>query len=216
MFLPIVLVLTTIGSFSVGGGINDLFLMLGVGLVAYAMGRMHYPIAPLVIGVILGGLFDETFRRSLLLSDGDLGVFVTRPRCRDFAVPQRGVDRFASARVSPPVSRPAGPAVNHEAMTMYAVCVTFDVHPNVFDAFLERVCRQARDSLAKEPGCHRFDVWTDPVRPASVYLYEIYNNAEAFGAHLATDHFRAFDAETKDMVAAKSVETWSGLNTASV
>ncbi len=79
VFLPVVMVLTTIGSFSVGGGINDLFLMIGVGFVAYAMKVMHYPIAPLVIGVILGGLFDETFRRSLLISDGDLAVFVSRP-----------------------------------------------------------------------------------------------------------------------------------------
>ncbi len=79
VFLPIVMVLTTIGSFSVGGGMNDLFLMFGVGLLAYAMNLMHYPIAPLVIGVILGGLFDKTFRRSLLISDGDLSVFFTRP-----------------------------------------------------------------------------------------------------------------------------------------
>ena len=79
VFLPLVMVLTTIGSFSVGGGINDLYLMIGVGLVAYFMNLMHYPIAPLVIGVILGGLFDETFRRSLLISDGDLSVFVSRP-----------------------------------------------------------------------------------------------------------------------------------------
>jgi putative tricarboxylic transport membrane protein len=79
VFLPVVMVLTTIGSFSVGGGINDLFLMIGVGLVAYAMNKMHYPIAPLVIGVILGGLFDETFRRSLLISDGDMTVFFSRP-----------------------------------------------------------------------------------------------------------------------------------------
>ena len=79
IFLPIVLVLTTIGAFSVGGGINDLYLMMGVGVLAYFMAMMKYPIAPLVIGVILGGLFDETFRRSLLLSDGDLSVFVSRP-----------------------------------------------------------------------------------------------------------------------------------------
>ena len=79
VFLPIVMVLTTIGSFSVGGGINDLYLMLGVGIVAYFMNLMKYPIAPLVIGVILGGLFDETFRRSLLISGGDLGVFGSRP-----------------------------------------------------------------------------------------------------------------------------------------
>ncbi|WP_170339470.1 tripartite tricarboxylate transporter permease [Ruegeria arenilitoris] len=79
VFLPVVMVLTTIGSFSVGGGVNDLYLMLGVGFVAYFMNLMKYPIAPLVIGVILGGLFDETFRRSLFLSDGDLSVFVSRP-----------------------------------------------------------------------------------------------------------------------------------------
>ncbi len=79
VFLPIVMVLTTIGSFSVGGGINDLYLMLGVGFVAYFMNLLKYPIAPLVIGVILGGLFDETFRRSLLISGGDLAVFVSRP-----------------------------------------------------------------------------------------------------------------------------------------
>ncbi|MEM7216386.1 MAG: tripartite tricarboxylate transporter permease [Pseudomonadota bacterium] len=79
VFLPVVMVLTTIGSFSVGGGINDLFLMFGVGMLAYAMNLMHYPIAPLVIGVILGGLFDETLRRSLLISDGDLSIFFNRP-----------------------------------------------------------------------------------------------------------------------------------------
>jgi putative tricarboxylic transport membrane protein len=79
VFLPIVMVLTTIGSFSVGGGINDLYLMLGVGFVAYFMNLLKYPIAPLVIGVILGGLFDETFRRSLLISGGDLAVFASRP-----------------------------------------------------------------------------------------------------------------------------------------
>lgn len=79
VFLPIVMVLTTIGSFSVGGGINDLYLMLGVGFVAYFMKLQKFPIAPLVIGVILGGLFDETFRRALLISGGDVMVFLSRP-----------------------------------------------------------------------------------------------------------------------------------------
>lgn len=79
VFLPVVMVLTTIGSFSVGGGINDLYLMLGVGAVAYAMNLLKYPIAPLVIGVILGSLFDETFRRSLFLAGGNPSVFFSRP-----------------------------------------------------------------------------------------------------------------------------------------
>ncbi|SLN38292.1 tripartite tricarboxylate transporter permease [Pseudooctadecabacter jejudonensis] len=50
-----------------------------VRFVAYFMNLLQYPIAPLVIGVILGGLFDETFRRSLLISGGDLAVFASRP-----------------------------------------------------------------------------------------------------------------------------------------
>ena len=79
VFLPVVLVLVTIGSFSVGGGINDLYLMLGVGLAATALIAMRYPIAPLVIGVILGGLLDESVRRALLIADGDLTVFASRP-----------------------------------------------------------------------------------------------------------------------------------------
>lgn len=79
VFLPVVMVLTTIGSYSVGGGINDLYLMLGVGFVAYFMKMLKFPIAPLVIGVILGGLFDETLRRSLLISGGDITVFASRP-----------------------------------------------------------------------------------------------------------------------------------------
>ena len=79
IFLPVVLILTTIGSFSVGGGINDLFLMVVVGLFSYGLIKMQYPIAPLVIGVILGGLFDETFRRSLLVADGDLIAVLSRP-----------------------------------------------------------------------------------------------------------------------------------------
>ncbi len=79
VFLPIVMVLTTIGSFSVGGGINDLYLMLAIGLVSYFLVMLKYPIAPLVIGVILGGMFDENLRRSLMIADGDFMVFLSRP-----------------------------------------------------------------------------------------------------------------------------------------
>ncbi|MEM9604032.1 MAG: tripartite tricarboxylate transporter permease [Pseudomonadota bacterium] len=79
LFLPVVMVLTTLGSFSVGGGINDLYLMLAVGVVAYFLGVLKFPIAPLVIGVILGGLFDESLRRALLITGGDLSEALARP-----------------------------------------------------------------------------------------------------------------------------------------
>ena len=93
-------------------------------------------------------------------------------------------------------------------MAEFAVCVTFRIEPGHDAAFGRLVAAQARASL-EEPGCRVFDVWCDPARPEEVFLYEIYDDAAAFDAHLATAHFRSFDAETRGMVAAKTVVTWT-------
>lgn len=92
---------------------------------------------------------------------------------------------------------------------MLVVTVTFEARPDHAAAFLGRARRQAADSLAKEEGCHRFDVCTDPNRPERVFLYEIYTDRAAFDLHLASAHFKAFDADAGAMVAAKLVETWA-------
>lgn len=92
---------------------------------------------------------------------------------------------------------------------MYVVTVLFRVEPAQAAGFLERVRRQAADSLAAEPGCRRFDVCHDPARPGMVFLYEIYDDRAAFDAHLASHHFRAFDAEAGPVTLEKTVETWT-------
>lgn len=92
---------------------------------------------------------------------------------------------------------------------MFVVTVTFETAPEHAATFLARVRQQARDSLANEPGCHRFDVCTDPERPERVFLYELYADAATFQAHLATAHYQAFDAEAGAMLVSKSVETWN-------
>ncbi|MGI9463684.1 MAG: putative quinol monooxygenase, partial [Aestuariivirgaceae bacterium] len=56
--------------------------------------------------------------------------------------------------------------------------------------------------------CRRFDVCTDPDRPERVFLYEIYDDRAAFDAHLASDHFKAFDAEVVPITLDKVVGTW--------
>lgn len=95
---------------------------------------------------------------------------------------------------------------------MYAVCVTFDIRPDAFAAFVLRIQRQAADSLALEPGCHHFDVWTDDVRTSAVYLYEFYTDRRAFEDHLASSHFKDFERETQDMIVSKHVETWTNMH----
>ena len=91
---------------------------------------------------------------------------------------------------------------------MFAVSVVFDVAPSHAEGFLGRVKQQAKDSLEAEPDCHRFDVLVDPERPVRVFLYELYSNRAAFDQHLASAHFKAFDAEVAPMTLDKRVETW--------
>lgn len=91
---------------------------------------------------------------------------------------------------------------------MFAVIVTFRVLPGYFGRFLPLMEENARKSLSLEPGCRVFDVCTDPDRPDEIFLYELYDDAEAFQTHLESAHFKAFDAEVAAMVADKQVATY--------
>ena len=79
LFMPIIGVLCIIGSYSLGLNIFNLYLMLPVGIICYFLNNMGYPIAPLVIGVILGPMADENLRRALMVSQGSFMPVFTRP-----------------------------------------------------------------------------------------------------------------------------------------
>jgi putative tricarboxylic transport membrane protein len=53
--------------------------MYVIGVVGYGMRRFDFPVAPAIIGMILGPLAEQQFRRALAISQGDLSVFLTRP-----------------------------------------------------------------------------------------------------------------------------------------
>ena len=57
----------------------DVYVMVGFGLVGFVLRQFNYPMAPLVLGIVLGDLLEKNLRRGLVLSDGDLMPFVTRP-----------------------------------------------------------------------------------------------------------------------------------------
>ncbi len=90
------------------------------------------------------------------------------------------------------------------------VVVRFRIASHATEAFLSRVKRQADDSLRLEAACNRFDVARHPTDATQVLLYETYRDAAAFAEHLKSDHFLAFDAETRDWVESKTVERWEG------
>ena len=79
VFMPVIAMLCVIGSYSLGLNIFNLYLMLPVGIICYFLTTMGYPIAPLVIGVILGPMADENLRRALMVSEGSFLPVFQRP-----------------------------------------------------------------------------------------------------------------------------------------
>ena len=55
--------------------------MVVFGIIGYLMREMDYPVAPMILGIILGDILDKNLRRALILSDGNLLPFFTRPIC---------------------------------------------------------------------------------------------------------------------------------------
>lgn len=77
--MPVVFVLCVIGTYALSQRIFDIYIMVFFGLVGFVLRQMKYPMAPLVLGIILGDLLDKSLRRGLTLSDGDILPFFTRP-----------------------------------------------------------------------------------------------------------------------------------------
>jgi quinol monooxygenase YgiN len=88
---------------------------------------------------------------------------------------------------------------------MLVIFVEFQMFPGRRVEFLDQVCENARQSLQLEEGCLRFDVCVDPGDENAIVLYEIYSDTESFQQHLASSHYRAFDAGTQSCVASKAV-----------
>ena len=79
VIVPILFVLCTVGSFALAARLFDVWVMLAFGVLGFALRLANYPMAPLVLGLVLGDLLEKSLRRGLVLSDGDLTPFFTRP-----------------------------------------------------------------------------------------------------------------------------------------
>lgn len=91
---------------------------------------------------------------------------------------------------------------------MYIVTVSFQIAPAHLGEFMPAMQANASESVASEPGCHQFDVCVSLDDPNRIFLYEVYEDARAFQAHLATPHFQAFNQRTAAWVESKQVQTY--------
>ncbi|MHC3437005.1 tripartite tricarboxylate transporter permease [Natrialbaceae archaeon A-gly3] len=76
---PAILVLCVVGSFALRGAIFDVWAMVAAGALGYVMRMDGYPLAPMVLGLILGPIAEENLRRSLELSGGTWDIIYTSP-----------------------------------------------------------------------------------------------------------------------------------------
>ena len=79
LLFPAIVVFCAIGAYSINNSFFDVWLMLGFGLVGYFFLKVGVEPAPFVLGFVLGPMLEENFRRAMLISCGDLTVFIERP-----------------------------------------------------------------------------------------------------------------------------------------
>src|SRR3954464_3851500 len=86
ILMPIVYLLCLVGAFATASRLFDVYIMMAIGVGAFFLRRRGYEMAPLVLGLVLGPLLDKSLRRGLVLSDGSLAPFFTRPIALAFAL----------------------------------------------------------------------------------------------------------------------------------
>ena len=79
VLFPIIFGISIVGVYSVSGSLFDAWMLGLFGLLGYAMRKLDYPSAPLILGLVLGDPMERALRQSLMMSQGDVGILVSRP-----------------------------------------------------------------------------------------------------------------------------------------
>jgi len=79
VLMPIILLFCVVGAFAINNSVFDVGVMLGFGLLAYGMEANRFPIAPTILGLVLGGMLEQNFVTSMIKADGGWGAFFSRP-----------------------------------------------------------------------------------------------------------------------------------------
>lgn len=79
LLASIILAFCIAGAYSTNNRIYDIYVIMIVGIIAYIMRRLDFTLVPVLLGIVLGQLAEKNLRRAMIISDGSLGIFVTRP-----------------------------------------------------------------------------------------------------------------------------------------
>ncbi len=95
--VPGILAVSAVGVYSVHATTFDLLLMSGLGVAGYLLRKQGLPMAPLILGFVLGDLMEQNLRRALSITNGELGILVESPISIGLWIGGRGDGRRAAA-----------------------------------------------------------------------------------------------------------------------
>jgi putative tricarboxylic transport membrane protein len=76
---PVIIVICAIGAYTVHNAMLDIWLMLVFGVMGYVFKKLDYPLAPLVLALVLGDKAEDSFRQAMLVSQGELSIMWANP-----------------------------------------------------------------------------------------------------------------------------------------
>jgi putative tricarboxylic transport membrane protein len=79
ILLPVISVICLVGIYSVRNAFFDVWVMIAAGVIGFFVRKWHYPIAPFIIGVVLGPTTENSLRQTLIMFKGDFGMIAERP-----------------------------------------------------------------------------------------------------------------------------------------
>jgi putative tricarboxylic transport membrane protein len=72
---PLIFIVCVVGAYSVSNSYLDVLLMMGFGVLGYLFKKLGYPLAPLVLAIVIGDKAEDAFRQAMLMSQGSLAIF---------------------------------------------------------------------------------------------------------------------------------------------
>jgi putative tricarboxylic transport membrane protein len=76
---PVIIVICAIGAYTVHNAMLDIWFMLGFGIVGYVFKKLDFPLAPLVLALVLGDKAEDSFRQAMLMSQGEVSIMWANP-----------------------------------------------------------------------------------------------------------------------------------------
>ena len=79
ILLPVILILSLVGSYSMRNNFFDVYLTIGFGVIGYFLQRYGFPLSPILLALILGPMAESNLRRTLVISSGEFSIIFTKP-----------------------------------------------------------------------------------------------------------------------------------------